>query len=358
MSGCWSTNCALKERRWRGRRMIGEIRWARERAENGAMVRFVKVMDCPYFWWICFTVGFAIAAAALPTDGSYDFKNYHFYNGFSAFHDRRALDIAPAQLQTSFFYGLDPIYYAIFTRLNDHPKLINVLLSIPYSVAATTIFVIARTFARPAFVWPNLASAAAAVFGLTGASTLPTLATTESDLVPGLAILIALARWLTSREGWAQYSLDRAWHRRSRGFVGRPQAHPGAFVRWHGGGDRRPMRNRQTIGAAGGVCVRPRRVDRFRGGRRDLALGQRQNLWKSDLPAYEQCVSIGLCRLGALDRRSVPAQDDAHGAPLSGVLGLPFFERRQRIADARPAHSARVGERCCRRPRFRRPLAT
>ena len=177
--------------------MIGEIRWARERAENGAMVRFAKIMDCPYFWWICFTVGFAIAAAALPTDGSYDFKNYHFYNGFSAFHDRRALDIAPAQLQTSFFCGLDPIYYSIFTRLNDHPKLINILLSIPYSVAATTIFVIARLFARPAFVWPNLAGAAAAVFGLTGASTLPTLATTESELVPGLAILIALARWLT-----------------------------------------------------------------------------------------------------------------------------------------------------------------
>ena len=177
--------------------MIREIRWAHKRAENGAMVRFVKIMDCPYFWWICFTVGFAIVAAALPTDGSYDFKNYHFYNGFSAFHDRRALDIAPAQLQTSFFYGLDPIYYSIFTRLNDHPKLINILLSIPYSVAAMTIFVIARTFARPAFVWPNLASAAAAVLGLTGASTLPTLATTESELVPGLAILIALARWLT-----------------------------------------------------------------------------------------------------------------------------------------------------------------
>jgi hypothetical protein len=153
-------------------------------------------MDRPFFWWVCFAVGFAIAAAALPTDGTYDFKNYHFYNGFAAFHDRRALDIAPAQLQTTFFFGLDTVYYSIFTRLNDHPALINILLSIPYSVAAITIFSMARLFARPGFASPNLASAAAAVVGLTGVATLSTLATTESELVPGLAILIALARWL------------------------------------------------------------------------------------------------------------------------------------------------------------------
>jgi hypothetical protein len=100
-------------------------------------------------------------------------------------------------LQTAYFYGLDAVYYFIFASLNDHPTLINILLSIPYSIAAMTIFLIARLFARPAFAWPNLVSAAAAIVGLTGASTLSTLATTESELVPGLAILIALARWLT-----------------------------------------------------------------------------------------------------------------------------------------------------------------
>ena len=163
---------------------------------RGARAPVAEMTDCPYFWWICFTIGFALAAAALPTDGSYDFKNYHLYNGFAAFHDRRALDIAPAQLQTGYFYGLDAVYYLLFTSLNRHPTLINLLLSIPYSVAATMLFLIARLFARHAFVWPNLVSAAAAVFGLTGAATFPTLATTQSELVPGLAILIALARWL------------------------------------------------------------------------------------------------------------------------------------------------------------------
>ena len=161
------------------------------RVGRGARALVAEMMDCPYFWWICFTIGFALAAAALPTDGSYDFKNYHLYNGFAAFHDRRALDIAPAQLQTGYFHGLDAVYYLLFSSLNRHPTLINLLLSIPYSVAATMLFLIARLFARHAFVWPNLVSAAAAVFGLTGAATFPTLATTQSELVPGLAILIA-----------------------------------------------------------------------------------------------------------------------------------------------------------------------
>ena len=173
--------------------MIGALS---RRDRRGARAPVAEMMDCPYFWWICFTIGFALAAAALPTDGSYDFKNYHLYNGFAAFHDRRALDIAPAQLQTGYFYGLDAVYYLLFTSLNRHPTLINLLLSIPYSVAATMLFLIARLFARHAFVWPNLVSAAAAVFGLTGAATFPTLATAQSELVPGLAILIALARWL------------------------------------------------------------------------------------------------------------------------------------------------------------------
>ena len=71
------------------------------------------------------------------------------------------------------------------------------MLSVPYSVAALALFFVARLFARPGFYCPNLLSAATAVFGLTGAATFATLATTLSEVVPGLAILIALARWLT-----------------------------------------------------------------------------------------------------------------------------------------------------------------
>lgn len=160
-------------------------------------VRSLKSLDHPLVWWFCFAAGFAILAARLPTDGAWDLENYHLYNGFAVFNDRKALDIVPAQLQTTLFYGLDAAYYSIFTSLNNRPILINVLLSIPYSVAAFMVFLIARLFAKPCFGWPNLCSVAAAVFGLTGAATFATLATTLSEVLPGLAILIALARWLS-----------------------------------------------------------------------------------------------------------------------------------------------------------------
>ena len=65
--------------------------------------RSLESLDHPLMWWFCFTAGFAIVAAALPTDGDWDLENYHLYNGFAVFHDRKALDITPAQLQTTLF---------------------------------------------------------------------------------------------------------------------------------------------------------------------------------------------------------------------------------------------------------------
>ena len=165
-------------------------------AASQASARFLKSLDRPLMWWLLFAVVAATAASRFSVDGTSDLGNYHLYNGFSAFHDRRALDIFPAQMQTGFFYGLDAVYYTIFSSFNNRPALINILLSIPYSVAALAIFLLARLIAKPSFRWPSLMSAAAALFGLTGASTFATLATTASDVVPGVAILIALARWL------------------------------------------------------------------------------------------------------------------------------------------------------------------
>jgi hypothetical protein len=158
---------------------------------------FFKSLDRPLGWWLCFGVGFAIVAARLSTDGSWDLENYHIYNGFAVFHDRRALDIVPAQLQTTLYYGLDTAYYLIFSSFNNRRVVINLLLSIPYSVAGVAIFFIARLFAKPRYLWPLPVTAAAAAFGLSGAATLATLATTLSELVPGVALLIALAVWLT-----------------------------------------------------------------------------------------------------------------------------------------------------------------
>ncbi|MBB6252990.1 hypothetical protein [Nitrospirillum iridis] len=147
-------------------------------------------------WLVLLIAGFAVFAATLGTDGTPDFKIYHHYNGFAALHQRSALDVVPAQMQTNFFPGLDRIYYLLFDALNNQPVLLNMLLSVPYGVAAFLAFLIARLFAGRPSVATDLVCAACAVLGLTGAGGLPTLATTMSDIVPGVPFLAALTVWL------------------------------------------------------------------------------------------------------------------------------------------------------------------
>lgn len=143
-----------------------------------------------------FLVGFACLGAALATDGTPDFKIYHYYNGFAAHHDRSALDIFPAQMQTAYFPGLDRVYYSLFRALDDHPTALNVILSIPYALAALLVFSMARLFLPERARWRDPACAAVALLGVTGAGALPTMATTMSDLVPAVPLLAALAAWL------------------------------------------------------------------------------------------------------------------------------------------------------------------
>jgi hypothetical protein len=94
-----------------------------------------------------------LIASRLSTDGSFDQDNYHLYNGFAVVHDVSSLDIVPAQLQTLLYYGLDVVYYMIFRYLNDRPLPVNLMLSIPYSLAALAVL-IARLFATPSHRWP------------------------------------------------------------------------------------------------------------------------------------------------------------------------------------------------------------
>lgn len=148
------------------------------------------------FYASLFLVGFACLGGTLATDGTPDFKIYHYYNGFAAHHDRSALDIFPAQLQTALSYVLDSTYYILFGAFNHHPTALNVILSIPYSLAAFLVFLMARLFLPERFPLRDLACAGVAVFGLTGAGALPTMATTMSDIVPGLPLLVAVTAWL------------------------------------------------------------------------------------------------------------------------------------------------------------------
>jgi hypothetical protein len=68
-------------------------------------------------------------------DANWDLRNYHFYVPFALLNGRAELDVAPAQLQSYSNPALDLPFYFLATRLNDHPKIISMLLAIPTAVA-------------------------------------------------------------------------------------------------------------------------------------------------------------------------------------------------------------------------------
>ena len=160
---------------------------------GGNRLPFFRASDL--VWVLGLFVTFAIIAVNLPPDGTPDFKIYHFYNGYSQHFDRTKLDIFPAHLQTAFYPGLDAIYYSIFEALNSTPRLLNVVLSLPYGAASTAIFLFVRLFLQFQFPWRNVVAALTAIGALTGAAVLPTIATTMSEVPPTLPFLIGLVFW-------------------------------------------------------------------------------------------------------------------------------------------------------------------
>ncbi len=148
-------------------------------------------------WLLFFLLLFASLAMVLGPDGTPDFKIYHFYNGYAENVDRSELDIFAAQLQTTFFPVVDSIYYNLTIQLNDNPLLLGAILSIPNALSAFFIYMLIRNFIPVDIFGRRIVAAAAAVLGLTGASALPTLATTMSDIVPGVFVVAAITWWLT-----------------------------------------------------------------------------------------------------------------------------------------------------------------
>ena len=142
-----------------------------------------------------YVVFFSAVGLHLGGDGTPDLRIYHRYNGFVAATGARPNDIAPAQLQTFFFPGLDAYYYRLTTALNDWPRTLQALMPLPYALATFLIFLMGRRLV-PAD-WPRREglAAAAALFGTTGSAALSTVGTTMSEIVPGLPILLGFALW-------------------------------------------------------------------------------------------------------------------------------------------------------------------
>lgn len=158
--------------------------------------RFRAILELRITWAVIFVVFFGCLSVRFGTDATPDFRIYHYYNGYAALFDRTNLDIVPAQLQTFLFPYLDAVYYQLFRSLNSHPTLLSIILSLPYAVAGLIVLFIGDFVVPRDWPWRRSATGLAALYGTTGAGGLPTLATTMSDVVPGVLALAALLIWL------------------------------------------------------------------------------------------------------------------------------------------------------------------
>ncbi len=153
-------------------------------------------MVARWAWPVAYIGVFCLFSWHLGGDGSPDTRIYHFYNGYAAVTGGRPQDLAPAGLQTFFHPGVDALYYRLFTSLNTHPVVLELLLGLPYAAVAWLVFRIGVALLPPGWPGGEAFAGAFALFGVTGAASLPTLGTMMTDVVPAVPIFAALAIWL------------------------------------------------------------------------------------------------------------------------------------------------------------------
>ena len=146
--------------------------------------------------WGVFLACWAAAAAvalALGRDASWDLRNYHHYNAYALLDGRWALDLAPARAHSFLHPGLDlPFHLLARSPLNAWPRLVSALQAGYAGLLAFLALALANLACHGAAGRATPASALAALFGLTGAATLPEAGSTYNDVQVGCLVLGAL----------------------------------------------------------------------------------------------------------------------------------------------------------------------
>ena len=135
---------------------------------------------------------FCLLAASRGPDANWDLLNYHLYNPFSLLHKRFGYDLVPAQIQTFLNPALDLPTYFLRIHLNDWPQLLNAILALPQAVAAYLAYRVALEIIPQRAPMRQLLALNAVAFGATGAASLPTLGTSQSEMVPACFLIGSL----------------------------------------------------------------------------------------------------------------------------------------------------------------------
>jgi hypothetical protein len=175
-------------------------------------------------WGVLFACWAAAAAIALTLgrDTSWDLRNYHYYNAYALLEGRWTVDLAPARAHSFLHPGLDlPFYLLTQSPLNTWPHLVSVLQASYAGLLAFLSIAIANLACHGVAGRVTPASALIALFGLTGAATLPETGSTYNDVQIGCLVLGALLTLLLAAEADDRHEPHRAARRRLlAGFLG------------------------------------------------------------------------------------------------------------------------------------------
>jgi hypothetical protein len=139
---------------------------------------------------------FALACAALAVHlgqtAHWDLRNYHLYNAWAFWHDRAALDVIPAQLQSHFNPLLHLFTHALYQALA--PWQSAAVLGLLQGLNAVPLYFIARRLLPDAWRGKHDGCAlACALVGACSATQISQLGASSGDNMVSLPLLAALA---------------------------------------------------------------------------------------------------------------------------------------------------------------------
>ena len=135
---------------------------------------------------------FCLLAASRGPDANWDLLNYHLYNPFALLNKPFGYDLAPAQLQTFLNPALDLPNYFLRVQLNNWPRLLNAILALPQAIAAFLAFRVALQIIPQQTPSRTILALIAVVFGATGVAALPSLGTSQSEMIPACCLIGSL----------------------------------------------------------------------------------------------------------------------------------------------------------------------
>lgn len=132
-----------------------------------------------------------VLAVALGQDASWDFRNYHWYNGWAAIHGRLGTDILPAQIHTFFNPGFHAGLYAVAQVLP--PPVVTFLLGVLPGLAFPLLVQLARhSLALDDARLKDGLAVLVGFLGISGAGALALLGTSFMDNILAVLVLAAL----------------------------------------------------------------------------------------------------------------------------------------------------------------------